>query len=109
MVYLDGRAMYPKRISDTLGYDLAHGPDSEQTLYDQTTEYLRLIYNKAKMLNRTAARLAMWALGNIGPDARKAIPAIRRLPRAAIGGLATWPGRRCSRLTRPARANINRG
>ena len=59
MVYLDGRAMYPKRISDTLGYDLTHGPISEQTLYDETTEYLRLIYNKAKMLNRTAARLAM--------------------------------------------------
>lgn len=59
MVYLDGRPMYPKRISDTLGYDLAHGPVSEQTLYDETTEYLRYIYNKAKMLNRTAARLAM--------------------------------------------------
>jgi superfamily II DNA or RNA helicase/DNA-binding XRE family transcriptional regulator len=59
MVYLDGRAMYPRRNSDTLGYDLAHGPVSEQTLYDETTEYLRLIYNKAKMLNRTAARLAM--------------------------------------------------
>jgi superfamily II DNA or RNA helicase/DNA-binding XRE family transcriptional regulator len=59
MVYLDGRPMYPKRISDTLGYDLAHGPVSEQTLYDGTTEYLRYVYNKAKMLNRTAARLAM--------------------------------------------------
>src|SRR5207244_2065318 len=59
MVYLDGRAMYPKRISDTLGYDLSQGDVSEQTLYDQTTEYLRIVYNKAKMLNRTAARLAM--------------------------------------------------
>ncbi len=59
MVYLDGRPMYPKRISDTHGYDLAQGPISEQTLYDETTEYLRFVYNKAKMLNRTAARLAM--------------------------------------------------
>lgn len=59
MVYLDGRPLYPKRISDTLGYDLTQGAVSEQTLYDETTEYLRLIYNKAKMLNRSAARLAM--------------------------------------------------
>jgi superfamily II DNA or RNA helicase/DNA-binding XRE family transcriptional regulator len=59
MVYLDGRPLYPKRVSDTLGYDLGQGAVSEQTLYDQTTEYLRLIYNKAKMLNRSAARLAM--------------------------------------------------
>jgi SNF2 family DNA or RNA helicase len=59
MVYLDGRPMYPKRVSDTLGYDLSPGPISEQTLYDETTEYLRYVYNKAKMLNRTAARLAM--------------------------------------------------
>src|SRR5207245_6622457 len=59
MVYLDGRPLYPKRVSDTLGYDLAQGAVSEQTLYDETTEYLRLIYNKAKMLNRSAARLAM--------------------------------------------------
>jgi superfamily II DNA or RNA helicase len=59
MVYLDNRPLYPKRVSDTLGYDLTQGPVSEQTLYDETTEYLRLIYNKAKMLNRSAARLAM--------------------------------------------------
>jgi superfamily II DNA or RNA helicase/DNA-binding XRE family transcriptional regulator len=59
MVHLDGKALYPKRVSDTLGYDLSQGPVSEQKLYDETTEYLRLIYNKAKMLNRSAARLAM--------------------------------------------------
>jgi len=59
MVYLDGRPLYPKRISDTLGYELIHGDVSEQTLYDETTDYLRFVYNKAKMLNREAARLAM--------------------------------------------------
>jgi SNF2 family DNA or RNA helicase/DNA-binding transcriptional regulator YiaG len=59
MVHLDGKPLYPKRFSDTLGYDLTQGPVSEQTLYDETTEYLRLIYNKAKMLNRSAAQLAM--------------------------------------------------
>jgi superfamily II DNA or RNA helicase/DNA-binding XRE family transcriptional regulator len=59
MVYLDGRPLYPKRISDTLGYELAQGEISEQTLYDETTDYLRFVYNKAKLLNREAARLAM--------------------------------------------------
>ena len=59
MVHLDGRPLYPVRISDTLGYDLSQGGVSEQRLYDETTEYLRLVYNKAKMLNRSAARLAM--------------------------------------------------
>jgi SNF2 family DNA or RNA helicase len=59
MVYLDGRPLYPTRISDTLGYDLSQGEISEQTLYDETTDYLRFVYNKAKVLNREAARLAM--------------------------------------------------
>ncbi|MGD9727657.1 MAG: helicase-related protein, partial [Nitrospiraceae bacterium] len=59
MVHLDGRPLYPKRISDTLTYALSQGEISEQTLYDETTDYLRFVYNKAKMLNREAARLAM--------------------------------------------------
>jgi superfamily II DNA or RNA helicase/DNA-binding XRE family transcriptional regulator len=59
MVYLDGRPLYPKRLSDTLGYELSQGDVSEQRLYDETTDYLRFVYNKAKMLNREAARLAM--------------------------------------------------
>lgn len=59
MVYLDGRPLYPTRISDTLTYQLTQGEISEQTLYDQTTEYLRFVYNRAKLLNREAARLAM--------------------------------------------------
>lgn len=59
MVYLDGRPLYPKRMSDTLGYELTQGDVSEQKLYDETTDYLRFVYNKAKLLNREAARLAM--------------------------------------------------
>lgn len=59
MLFLDGRPLYPKRISDTLGYELSQGEVSEQKLYDETTEYLRFVYNQAKMLNREAARLAM--------------------------------------------------
>jgi transcriptional regulator with XRE-family HTH domain len=50
MVCLNGQPMYPKRISGTLGYDLTQGPVSEQTLYDETTEYMRHVYSRAKML-----------------------------------------------------------
>ena len=62
MVTLGGKPLYPKRISDTLGYDLTQGPISEQTLYDETTDYMRHVYNRAKLLNRSAARLAMSVL-----------------------------------------------
>lgn len=59
MVFLDGHQLYPKRISDTLGFELTSGKISEQSLYDKTTNYLKFVYNKAKILNRSAARLAM--------------------------------------------------
>ena len=59
MVRLDGKPLYPTRLSDTLGFSLSQGEESEQRLYDETTEYLRYVYNKAKLLNRGAARLAM--------------------------------------------------
>jgi transcriptional regulator with XRE-family HTH domain len=59
MVRLDGQPLYPRRLSDTLGYALSQGDVSEQRLYDETTEYLRYVYNRAKLLNQSAARLAM--------------------------------------------------
>ena len=59
MVHFDGSALYPQRNCDTLSYDLSQGPESEQELYEETTEYLRTHYNRARMLNRSAARLAM--------------------------------------------------
>jgi SNF2 family DNA or RNA helicase len=59
MVYLDGRPLYPKRISSTHGFDLSQGDISEQRLYDETTDYLQYVYNRAKLLNREAARLAL--------------------------------------------------
>jgi SNF2 family DNA or RNA helicase len=62
MVHITGAPLYPKRISDTLGYQLSQGEVSEQTLYDETTEYMRHVYNRAKVLNRSAARLAMSVL-----------------------------------------------
>ncbi|NQW47354.1 MAG: helix-turn-helix domain-containing protein, partial [Planctomycetes bacterium] len=62
MVRITGEPLYPKRVSDTLGYELSQGPVSEQSLYDQTTDYMRVVYNKARLLNRSAARLAMSVL-----------------------------------------------
>ena len=59
MVRLDGKPLYPKRFSDTLGFSLSQGDISEQRLYDETTEYLRHVYNRAKLLNQSAARFAM--------------------------------------------------
>ncbi len=59
MVRFDGQPLYPRRQSDTLGYALSQGEVSEQRLYDDTTEYLRYVYNRAKVLNQSAARLAM--------------------------------------------------
>jgi superfamily II DNA or RNA helicase len=59
MVYFDGRAIYPQRISDTHSYDLTQGPEGEQQLYDETTDYIQHTYNQARILNRTAARFAV--------------------------------------------------
>lgn len=59
MVRLDGQPLYPVRQCDTLGYQLSPGEVGEQRLYDETTEYLLHVYNKAKVLNQSAASLAM--------------------------------------------------
>jgi SNF2 family DNA or RNA helicase len=59
MVKLDGSPLYPQRTTDTLTYDLTQGDASERALYDGTTEYLRTLYNRARMMNRSAARLAL--------------------------------------------------
>lgn len=59
MVRFDGTPIYPTRVSDTLSYDLSLGEASEQTLYDETTNYIQTYYNRARILNRSAARLAM--------------------------------------------------
>ena len=59
MVHFDETPLYPQRNCDTLGYGLAQGAGSEQELYDETTDYIRGYYNRARILNRSAARLAM--------------------------------------------------
>ena len=56
MVTFDGSRIYPNRVSDTLSYDLSVGEISEQTLYDRTTDYIRDHYNRARILNRSAAQ-----------------------------------------------------
>src|SRR5712691_1104931 len=59
LVYFDGRPIYPTRLSNTLSYDLTLGEVGEQALYDATTRYIQISYNRARLLNRSAARLAM--------------------------------------------------
>jgi superfamily II DNA or RNA helicase len=59
MVDFSGNAIYRSRFSDTFSYDLSAGDVSEQTLYDETTDYIRDYYNRARILNRSAVRLAM--------------------------------------------------
>src|SRR4051812_7405763 len=59
MVNFEGRRIYPGRVSDTLSYDLSQGEVGEQALYDKTTAYIETYYNRARFLNRSAARLAM--------------------------------------------------
>lgn len=58
MVYLDGRPIFPMRISDTLSYDLTQGEISEQKLYDETTKYIQTFYAPTSVMNTTAAQLA---------------------------------------------------
>ena len=59
MVRFDGAPLYPQRNCATLSYELSQGPESEQELYDETTEYIGYYYNRAGVLNQSAARLAM--------------------------------------------------
>ena len=59
MLHFNGKPLYPQRNCGTLSYNLSGGLEGEQELYDETTEYIRDYYNRAKVLNRSAARLAM--------------------------------------------------
>lgn len=59
MVTFDGARLYKERDSNTFSYELTEGEISEQALYNRTTEYIQHYYNRARILNRSAARLAM--------------------------------------------------
>ena len=54
-----GAPLFPRRECDTLSYDLTAGPGGERELYDETSRYIADCYNRARVLNRAAARLAM--------------------------------------------------
>ncbi len=59
MVTFEGLPLYPVRESHTWNFELN---PAEDEVYKATTHYLRAIYNKARILNRSAARLAMSVL-----------------------------------------------
>ena len=54
MVHSDGSPVYPERRCDTFSYELSKGPEGEQELYDEASDYIRLHYNRARGLNRSA-------------------------------------------------------
>ncbi|MEM6782208.1 MAG: helicase-related protein [Bacteroidota bacterium] len=56
MVDLEGRPLYPPRRAVTLPFELS---PEERDLYERMTTYMRRQYNQAKILNRSAAQLAM--------------------------------------------------
>jgi superfamily II DNA or RNA helicase/DNA-binding XRE family transcriptional regulator len=56
MVTFEGQPLYPVRESQTWNFDLN---PAEDEVYKATTHYMRAVYNKARILNRSAARLAM--------------------------------------------------
>ena len=56
MVTFEGLPLYPVRESHTWNFDLN---PAEDEVYKATTHYMRAIYNRARILNRSAARLAM--------------------------------------------------
>jgi superfamily II DNA or RNA helicase/DNA-binding XRE family transcriptional regulator len=56
MVTFDGQPLYPVRDSHTWTFELN---PAEEAVYKATTHYMRSVYNKARILNRSAARLAM--------------------------------------------------
>jgi len=59
LVDLQDRPLFPRRITDAISYELTQGEVSEQKLYDETTRYIQHYYNRARILNRSAARMAM--------------------------------------------------
>lgn len=59
MVRFDGSRIFPTRESRTVLYSLT---PLERQLYERVTEYVRSGYNRARQLNRSAAKVAMSVL-----------------------------------------------
>jgi len=70
MVRFDGSRIFPPRISQTASYDLT-APEWE--LYEALTSYVRVHFNKASILNRSSARLAMSVLQRRAASSTKAL------------------------------------
>ena len=62
MITFDGNLIYPPRMSRTIAYPLKSGEISEQSLYDEVTEYCENYFDLAGQYNRTAAKMAMMVL-----------------------------------------------
>jgi len=70
MVRFDYSRIFPTRESSTVGYDLT---PAERELYEEMTSYIRTYYNRARVLNRSAARLAMSVLQRRAASSTRAL------------------------------------
>ena len=62
MITFDEKLIYPPRMSRTIAYPLKSGEISEQSLYDDVTDYCEKHFDLAGQYNRTAAKMAMMVL-----------------------------------------------
>ena len=62
MITFDEKLIYPPRMSRTIAYPLKSGDISEQSLYDEVTEYCEAYFDLAGQYNRAAAKMAMMVL-----------------------------------------------
>ena len=62
MITFDEKPIYPPRESRTIAYPLKQGEISEQSLYDEVTDYCEKHFDLAGQYNRTAAKMAMMVL-----------------------------------------------
>ncbi len=62
MITFDEKLIYPPRMSRTIAYPLKRGETSEQSLYDEVTDYCENYFDLAGQYNRSAAKMAMMVL-----------------------------------------------
>ena len=62
MITFDEKPIYPRRESHTIAYPLKQGEISEQSLYDEATDYCEKHFDLAGQYNRNAAKMAMMVL-----------------------------------------------
>ena len=62
MITFEAKPIYPPRMSRTIAYPLKSGEISEQSLYDEVTDYCETYFDLAGQYNRAAAKMAMMVL-----------------------------------------------